>query len=135
MPDFPRRRLLDRLVSTPTLVAQHTQIRGDIDTEGALMVNGAVQGNGRIGGEIAIATGALWQGDLRAQSAVIAGAVIGDVLVADKIEIGAKARIRGRVTARLIAIARGALIDGEIICTGNEPVMEFEERRAVIPGE
>jgi cytoskeletal protein CcmA (bactofilin family) len=47
MSDLPRRRLLDRLGSTPSLIAQHTRLTGDIDTEGALLVNGGVYGNGR----------------------------------------------------------------------------------------
>jgi len=133
MSELPRRRLLDRLGSTPSLIAQHTRLVGDIETEGALLVNGSIQGNGRIRGEVAISKDASWQGDLRAQRAVIAGTVIGDVTVDDKIEIGATARLRGRVTGRRIAIALGAQLDGEMICTGAEPIVEFVEKRAAVP--
>ena len=132
MSDLPRRRLLDRLGSTPTLIAQHTVLRGDIETQGALLVNGTVQGNARVGGEIAISSGAHWEGNIRARRAVIAGEVSGDVSVDEKLEIGASARIRGRVAGQLIAIARGAQVEGEIICTGKEPVIEFEEKRAAV---
>ena len=132
MSDLPRRRLLDRLGSTPTLIAQHTVLRGDIETQGALLVNGTVQGNARVGGEIAISSGAHWEGNIRARRAVIAGEVSGDVSVDEKLEIGASARIRGRVAAQLIAIAHGAQVEGEIICTGKEPVIEFEEKRAAV---
>ena len=133
MSEIPRRRLLDRLGSTPSLIAQHTRLMGDIDTEGPLLVNGVVQGNGRVGGEVAISGGASWEGNLQAQRAVIAGSVAGDITVADKIEIGASARIRGRVTAKRIAIALGALIEGEMTCTGAEPIIQFEEKRAAVP--
>jgi cytoskeletal protein CcmA (bactofilin family) len=37
--------------------------------------------------------------------------------------------IRGRVTARTVAIARGAIVDGDIEVTSGEPVLEFEEKR------
>jgi len=133
MSDMPRRRLLDRLGSTPTLIAQHTSLTGDINTQGALLVNGAVQGNGRVGGEVAISSGARWEGDLTANCAVIAGTVIGDVTVADKLEIGANARLRGRVTAKRIAIALGAQVEGDIACTGSEPIIQFVEKRAAVP--
>jgi cytoskeletal protein CcmA (bactofilin family) len=133
MSQLPRRRLLDRLGSTPSLIAQHTRLIGDIETEGALLVNGSVQGNGRVGGELAIASGASWEGDVRAERAVVAGSVTGDIAVADKLEIGASARLRGRVTARRIAIALGAQVEGEMVCTGAEPVVEFTERRAAVP--
>ncbi len=133
MTDLPRRRLLDRLGSTPTLIAQHTRLLGNIETRGALLVNGSVQGNGRVSGEFAISSGARWEGDVHAERAVIAGTVIGDLTVEDKLEIGASARLRGRVTARRIAIALGALIDGEVTCTGSEPIVEFVEKRAAVP--
>jgi len=132
MSEMPRRRLLDRLGSTPTLIAQHTRLQGDVETRGALFVNGTARGNARVGGELAIANGARWEGNISAQRAVIAGELDGDLTVEEKLEIGASARIRGRVTARLIAIARGAQVTGEMICTGKQPVIQFEEKRAVI---
>ena len=133
MSQLPRRRLLDRLGSTPSLIAQNTRLLGDIETEGALLVNGLVQGNGRIGGEISISSGAQWEGDVHASSAVIAGTVIGNIAVDDKLEIGASARLRGRVSARRIAIALGAQVEGEMICTSAEPIVEFTEKRAAAP--
>jgi cytoskeletal protein CcmA (bactofilin family) len=135
MPQLPRRRLLDRLGSTPSLIAQHTRLVGDIETEGALLLNGTVQGNGRIAGEVSISSDAQWEGDVHANCAVIAGTVIGNVTVDDKLEVGASARLRGSVTARRIAIALGAQIEGEVVCTGAEPIVEFEEKRAAVPEE
>jgi len=133
MTQLPRRRLLDRLGSTPTLISQHTLLVGDIETQGALLVNGSVQGNGRIGGEIAIAAGARWEGDVHAERAVVAGTLIGNLTVDDKLEIGASAQLRGRITARRIAIALGAQVDGEMVCTSAEPIVEFTEKRAAVP--
>ena len=133
MSGLPRRRLLDRLGSTPSLIAQHTHLIGDIETQGALLLNGKVSGNGRISGEVAIATGARWEGDVHAERAVIAGTVIGNVIVDDKLEIGASARLRGSVTAKRIAIALGAQVDGEMACTSAEPIVEFIEKRAAVP--
>jgi len=53
----------------------------------------------------------------------------GTLIVAEKLEIGSSARISGRVTAKQIAMARGAIIDGELAATGSEPIVEFEEKR------
>ena len=133
MSQLPRRRLLDRLGSAPSLIAQHTRLVGDIEVGGALLVNGVVHGNGRVGGEVSISSGAQWEGDLQADCAVIAGTVMGNITVDDKLEIGASARLRGRVSAKRIAIALGAQVEGEMICTGAEPIVEFTEKRAVAP--
>ena len=100
-----------------------------------IAANGTVQGNGRIGGEVSISSDAQWEGDVNANCAVIAGTVIGNVTVDDKLEVGASARLRGSVTARRIAIALGAQIEGEVVCTGAEPIVEFEEKRAAVPEE
>jgi cytoskeletal protein CcmA (bactofilin family) len=130
MSELPRRRLLDRMRSSPSLLAQEVRLTGNIETSGPLLLSGHVYGNGRIGGELGIATGAHWEGDLVARSAVISGQLTGSLVVEEKLEIGASAVIRGRVQARSIAIARGATIDGEMMVTGAEPVVQFEEKRA-----
>jgi hypothetical protein len=41
--------------------------------------------------------------------------------------------IRGRVSARTVAIAKGAIVDGEIEVTSGTPVMQFEEKRDAKP--
>ena len=133
MTDAPRRRLLDRLGSTPSLIAQHTHLNGDIRTAGALLVDGNVFGNGQIGGEVAISGSARWDGDVHAERGVISGTVNGNVVIADKLEVGATARIKGSVTAKRIAIALGAQVEGEVNCTGAEPIVKFVEKRAAAP--
>jgi len=132
MIETPRRRLLDRMAASPTLIAPHSIVRGELDADGPLMVNGHFHGNARVRGEVVIGTGASWEGNIECVNAVVAGSVTGDLLATDKLEVGSSARIRGRVSARRVAIARGAHIEGEIVCTGNEPVVQFEERRSVL---
>jgi cytoskeletal protein CcmA (bactofilin family) len=129
MNDAPRRRLFDRPSGSPSLLARGSRLTGDIETPGALIVSGEVLGDGRVGGELSVGAGAHWQGQVRARSAVIAGQITGSITVSDKIEIDASAVIRGRVVARLIAMARGATIDGDITVTGSEPILEFVEKR------
>jgi cytoskeletal protein CcmA (bactofilin family) len=129
MNDAPRRRLLDRPEGTLSLLAEGCSIVGDVETPGALMCGGTVRGFGRIGGELSLGPTARWHGDIVARRAAIAGHIDGSITVSDRLEIAASAVIRGRVAARSIAMARGATIDGEITVTGNEPLLEFEEKR------
>jgi len=135
MSSLPKRRLLDRIGSSSSLLAVDTRVVGDIETDGALLLNGSVRGNGNIGGELAVAAGAHWEGELHARRAVIAGRITGSLFVHEKLEIGATAHVRGRITARMIAVARGATIEGEMVVTGSEPVVQFEEKRAVVPAD
>jgi cytoskeletal protein CcmA (bactofilin family) len=129
MTDKPRRRLLDRIGGTPSLLASGTNLVGDLETPGALMLGGTVRGDGNIRGELVIGTGAHWQGEVHAVSAVVAGQITGAISVTERIEIAASAVIRGRVSARSIAMARGATIDGDVVITSGEPIVEFDEKR------
>ena len=129
MSDTPRRRLLDRMAGTPSLLAADSRLVGDIETPGALIAGGHIQGDGQVGGELALGAGAHWHGEVHALSAVIAGTISGAIVVSEKIEIAATAVIRGRVSARRIAMARGATVEGELSVTSGEPIVEFEEKR------
>ncbi len=126
----PKRRLADRLGMSPTVISESTTVVGDVETQGPLMVSGRVQGNGRVGGTLSVAKSARWQGDIFARQAVLAGHVIGKIVVEDKLEISASAVIQGEIVAKILAIANGARIEGEVTVTSGKPIMKFEEKRA-----
>jgi len=126
----PRRRLFDRSSGTPTLLGEGSRFEGRLATAGPLTVAGAIVGDGEVRGLLSLVPGGQWTGNVVAQNAVIAGTVTGDLVVAEKLEIGKGAVIRGNVSAKSLAIAHGAVVDGELSVTGTEPVVRFEEKRA-----
>lgn len=125
----PKRRLLDLLGGSPSFVAEGCRISGDVETRGPLVLGGIIHGNGHVRGTLNLSAKAEWEGDIQAEQGVIAGKVIGTLTVAGKLEIGATAVIRARVSARFIAIAKGAVIDGELYVTSGQPIVSFEEKR------
>ncbi|MEO8306451.1 MAG: polymer-forming cytoskeletal protein [Pseudomonadota bacterium] len=124
-----KRRISDRTNGSPTVLAEGATFTGDLIVPGALVLSGTVKGDGDIGGTLSIARGARWEGQVRARSAVVAGELIGSLTIADRLEVGAAAVLKGRVSARILAIARGAVIEGDILVTSGEPIIEFEEKR------
>jgi cytoskeletal protein CcmA (bactofilin family) len=96
---------------------------------GPFVLSGQLKGDGRIDGPLNIAATAHWEGDVEATQAVVTGRVTGRLKVAGKLEIGKAAVIRGSVEAQTIAIARGAVVDGDIRVTGQAPIVRFEEKR------
>ena len=125
-----KRRLIDQIGDAPTFVAEGSRMSGDLETDGPLVVCGAIRGDGRIGGGLRMAATAQWEGEIHAQAAVIAGRITGRLVVEDKLEVGMTAVIRADIVARSIAVARGAIIDGAVTVTSGEPVLQFEEKRA-----
>lgn len=130
MAETPRRRLSDKTSSTPTFIGVGTELAGRMRCQGDLVVCGIVQADCSIAGSFTLSEGGAWEGTIEAANAVIAGQVVGDIVVAEKLEIRKTARIRGSVSARSIAVAQGALIDGAISVTSGAPVVTYEEKRA-----
>ena len=129
MTDNPRRRLRDAFSGTPTFLGERTKFVGNLETAGPLVVCGHVQGDAHVDGSVNLAVGAHWEGGIHANHAVIAGKVTGSIVITEKLEIGQTAVIHGSVTARMLAIAKGAVVDGDITITSGEPITRFEEKR------
>ena len=88
-----------------------------------------VRGNGKIGGTLSVSKSAHWEGDISAKQAVLAGNVTGRIVIEDKLEISASAVINGEIVAKVLAIANGARIEGEVTVTSGKPILKFEEKR------
>jgi cytoskeletal protein CcmA (bactofilin family) len=125
----PKRRFFDLHAEAPTVISAGSIIVGEVRGTGDYVVSGEIHGDGEIGGGLNLAAGAVWNGYIRAQQAVIAGKITGGLAVQGKLEIGYTAVIRGSVSAATIAIARGAIVDGDIVVTSGMPMQEFEEKR------
>jgi len=133
----PKRRFLERVTlptalpasPTPTVIGADTVIVGNIRGRGHFIVSGEIHGDGELAGALHLAVTANWHGTVHADQAIVAGKITGGLIVKDKLEIGYTAVIRGRVSARTIAIAKGAIVDGQIEVTSDTPVVEFEEKR------
>jgi cytoskeletal protein CcmA (bactofilin family) len=125
----PKRRFFDLHSAAPTVIGAGSVIIGDLRGDGEYVISGEVHGDGELGGGLNLAATGVWNGHIRALEAVVAGKITGGLAVKGKLEIGYTAVIRGSVSARTIAIAKGAIVDGDIVVTSGEPLLEFEEKR------
>jgi cytoskeletal protein CcmA (bactofilin family) len=128
MPEAPRRRLSDKMASSPTLIGVGTVVVGNLDCEGDLVVGGTVQGDSSVRGAFTLFDTARWMGKVEARFAVIAGELQGELHVAEKLEIRKSARISGMVTARSVAVAQGAVIEGDLSVISGD-VVRYDEKR------
>ena len=133
MSEAPKRRLVDQFGLSPTFVAEGSRFTGDIETSGPLVVCGAIRGDGRVGGALSMSTQSEWHGEIHAEAAVVAGRISGKLVIAGKLEVGATAIIKADIVARDIAVAKGAVVEGEVTITSGQPIIRFEERRRKVP--
>jgi cytoskeletal protein CcmA (bactofilin family) len=125
----PHRRLSDRGSGPPTIIGVGVSLRGDVIAPGSLLLSGSVRGDGDIGGSLQIARDAHWEGQVRTGSAVVAGSLTGSIECSGPLEVGSSAVIKGSVSAKTLAVANGAVIEGEIQVTSGSKVVQFEEKR------
>jgi cytoskeletal protein CcmA (bactofilin family) len=124
-----RRRLSDSANGPTTYIASGSKISGNLSGEGAYVFCGVVEGDCQIKGPVTLAEGGRWKGTLRATDVVIAGTVDGDVVAVNRVEIAGTARVAGSLAGASIAVAEGAVIEGEIKVTSGNAPMRFEEKR------
>ena len=132
----PHRRFLDQTAApppqrtTPTLVGQGSHFDGELRCQGDLSIAGSGQGKARVEGTLLLADTGLWQGEIVANNAILAGQFSGHLTVSGKLEVRTSARIQGEVTAAQLAIAEGAIIEGNLQVLSDAPIQRFVEKRS-----
>jgi cytoskeletal protein CcmA (bactofilin family) len=126
-----KRRIQDSTNGPTTYVAASTTIVGTVTGKGAYVFCGTVEGDCDIDGPLTLAAGSRWKGVLKATDIVVAGVVEGDVIAKQRVEILGTARVSGSLSGNSIAVAEGAVIEGEIKVTSGEAPLTFHEKRVV----
>jgi cytoskeletal protein CcmA (bactofilin family) len=124
-----KRRIQDSGSGPTTFIAATTKIVGKVSGKGPFVFCGTVEGDCDIDGPATLAPGGKWQGTIRATDIVVAGTVQGDVIAKQRVEIAGTARITGALSGNSIAVAEGAVIEGEIKVTSGATPVKFEEKR------
>jgi cytoskeletal protein CcmA (bactofilin family) len=124
-----KRRIRDIPTGPTTFIAAATTIVGTITGQGPYVFCGSVEGDCDINGPLTLADGGRWKGTLKANDVVIAGVVEGDVIARQRVEILGTARVTGSLSGNSIAVAEGAVIEGEIKVTSGAPPVTFQEKR------
>jgi cytoskeletal protein CcmA (bactofilin family) len=112
-----KRRRTDQIPFS--IIASDMTVIGDLETEGVVRVEGRVRGTVRAGTQVLVAAGAVVEGDLHAQEAVIAGQVSGAIHARERVELQATAMVAGDVLTPRISIIEGARMTGEVKMDSN----------------
>ena len=101
-----------------TLIGHGTVLEGDIHFRDGLHIDGVVKGNVIAEGEGSMLTmsekGRI-EGDVRVHNIVLNGEVEGDVHALEHVELAPQARVTGNVYYRLIEMAMGAEVNGNLV--------------------
>jgi len=102
-----------------TIIGQGTMINGEIQCKGTVRIEGMVHGRIRSDDTILIHETGKVKADLYAAQVIIGGEVEGNVFAQERIEITAKGRLLGDITAPRIKIDEGVTFEG--LCATKAP--------------
>ncbi|MCZ6829949.1 MAG: polymer-forming cytoskeletal protein [Gammaproteobacteria bacterium] len=104
--------------SNTTLISRDTEVVGDIKFSGNLDIEGVVRGNiiAQSGKDavVRIVDKGRVEGEIRAPSVIINGAIVGDVYSSKHLELAAKAKVRGNVHYNQVEMVIGAEVNGSL---------------------
>lgn len=97
-----------------SIIAIGMTVRGDLDSNGVVKVEGTVEGHVSTRAQVLVAKGGQVHGDVDAREAIIGGTVTGAIRAAERVEIQTGAVVAGDVTTRRIMVAEGASLNGQV---------------------
>ena len=87
-------------------------VRGDLTADGAIRVDGTVEGSVTSKGAVVVGESGVVRGGVTGSDIVIAGTVQGDIVCPGHLEILAKGRVDGDIEAKSMRIETGGVFCG-----------------------
>ncbi|MDH3496320.1 MAG: polymer-forming cytoskeletal protein [Gemmatimonadota bacterium] len=97
-----------------SILAGGVEFTGELACEGALKVEGRLEGFVRSADQVLVAPGGEIVGNVHAREVVVAGRLMGNVTADDRVDVRAGGIIEGDVTTPRVAIEEGAMLDGRL---------------------
>ncbi len=106
--------------SAETIIAQGVKVEGDFQSNGNVSIDGEISGSISTAQALHVGESAVIHANVTAQSAVVAGVIVGNVLATDRLELLATSRIDGDIQTNNLTIASGAQVNGKITMGGTD---------------
>lgn len=117
-----------------TVIGENTVVEGNLVFSSGLHIDGTVRGDVISDDEKAslllVSEVGTIEGNVRVANVVINGTVIGNVVASERVELAPDARVTGTVYYKLLEMAMGSEVNGQLVCTEEQQqrMREFEEK-------
>lgn len=128
------RRLEDRSAPDDSVISGQSSFKGEINSRSGVRVVGEMRGDIRCEGLVRIEETGKMTGHIFSAYVILEGELQGDIGPAHHVELRTKARMRGNIHTKLLAIADGSQFEGGINMPAPESRHErFAEKRQTKP--
>ena len=100
---------------TETVIAPSVRVEGDFVSEGNVRIEGTVTGSISTERDLMVGENAKITANVQARNGVIAGEMHGNLRVFDRLELSSTARIHGDIQAKVLSVAPGAMMRGQLV--------------------
>jgi cytoskeletal protein CcmA (bactofilin family) len=124
-------KTLSRATTVPSIISSEMTIRGDMQSDGDVQIEGTVYGDLNVT-KLTIAEGGMVSGNITAKNVRICGALNGSVR-SEMVTLTATARVVGDIHHELLAIETGGQLEGmsrRLVPHPPAPEMQQEDYRA-----
>jgi len=116
-----------------TIVGKDTIITGTLDIKGALRVDGTVKGKIICSDCVTLGATGHVEADIEANTAIVAGHMVGNIQTSEKIELQAKCEMDGDIQTKSLVIEQGAVFCGACNMKDSKPDLGFLPKPAEQP--
>jgi len=92
----------------------HVSVSGDVETDGALRIDGRLEGTIHRADLIVVGEGASVVGDITAREVIVGGAVTGNIFAAQRTELQSSGIVAGDIRSAAILIHEGGVVQGRL---------------------
>jgi len=104
-----------------TIIGTGVKVEGTFNAFGDVIVKGQLIGSLSTENDVSLRNSGMVEANIRAKNASIAGELKGNLVVDEKIELAATAKVSGDIHCRVLAIEEGAILNGRCRVGGPGP--------------
>ena len=97
-----------------SVLDSHISVTGDLETDGALRIDGRLEGSIHRADLIVIGQGASAVGDVTAREVIVGGAVTGNIFAAQRTELQSTGIVAGDIRSAAILVQEGGVVQGRL---------------------
>lgn len=111
---FSRRETSPIPTTNFSVFDSHIAITGDVETDGALRVDGRLEGSINRADLVVVGQGASVVGDITAREVIVGGAVTGNIYAAQRTELQSTGIVAGDIRSAAILVQEGGVVQGRL---------------------
>ena len=111
---FSRRETSPIPTTNFSVLDTHITVSGDVETDGALRVDGRLEGSIHRADLVVVGEGASVVGDINAREVIVGGAVTGNIFAIQRTELQSSGIVAGDIRSAAILVHEGGVVQGRL---------------------